>query len=65
MELTCPYCGFTPDECDFPDLFYDDYDDCDVTCEMKRQLDLLKALQELGYNIVTCGNCGQVFIQDI
>lgn len=62
MKLTCPYCGFTSDECDFPDLFYDDYD---VTCEMKRQLELLTALQELGYNVVTCGDCGQVFIQEI
>lgn len=62
MELTCPYCGFTSDECDFPDLFYTDYD---VTYEMKKQLELLIALQELGYNIVTCGDCGQVFIQDL
>lgn len=62
MTLVCPYCGFTSDECDFPDLFYIDFD---VTCEMKRQLDLLKALQELGYNVVICGDCGQVFIQDI
>lgn len=62
MELTCPYCGFTSEVCDFPDLFYDDDD---ITCEMKRQLDLLKALQELGYNVVTCGDCGQVFIQDL
>lgn len=31
MELTCPYCGLTSDECDFPDLFYDDYD---VTCKI-------------------------------
>jgi hypothetical protein len=62
MTITCPYCGFTSDECDFPDLFYDDYD---MTYEMKKQLEILTALQELGYNVVTCGDCGQVFIQDI
>lgn len=50
------------DEQDFLDLFYDDYD---VTYEMKKQFKLLTALQELGYNIVTCGDCGRVFIQDI
>lgn len=61
-NLRCPYCGYESDFCDFPDLFYDDYD---VTCEMKKQLDLLIALQELGYNIVTCGQCGQVFIHEI
>lgn len=62
MTLVCPYCGFTSDESGFPDLFYDDYD---TTYEMKKQLELLIALQELGYNIVTCGDCGQVFIQDL
>lgn len=62
MTITCPYCGFTSDDYDFPDLFYTDYD---VTCEMKKQLERLTALQELGYNVVTCGACGQVFIQEI
>lgn len=62
MKLTCPYCGFTSDEYDFLDLFYDDYD---TTYEMKKQFELLTALQELGYNVVTCGDCGQAFIQDI
>lgn len=62
MAITCPYCGFTSNKCDFPDLFYDDYD---TTYEMKKQLELLTALQELGYNVVICGECGQVFIQDI
>lgn len=61
-DLICPYCGYESDPCDFPDLFYNDYD---VTCEMKKQLDLLIDLQELGYNIVTCGQCGQVFIHEI
>lgn len=63
MTLVCPYCGFTSDESAFPDLFYTDDDD--TTYEMKKQLELLIALQELGYNIVTCGDCGQVFIQDL
>ena len=61
-DLRCPYCGWESESCNFPDLFYDDYE---VTYEIKKQFDLLIALQELGYNIVTCRQCGQVFICEI
>lgn len=62
MTITCPYCGFTSDECDFPDLFYPDSNN---TAELNKQLELLEEIQKLGFNVVTCGDCGQVFIQEI
>lgn len=32
---------------------------------MKTQLELIEELQSKGYNIVTCGQCGEVFIHEI
>lgn len=29
---------------------------------MKEQLDILKEMQKDGYNVVTCGNCGDVVL---
>ena len=29
---------------------------------LQDQLDILSELQELGYNVVTCGNCGKPFL---
>lgn len=57
--LKCPYCGFEDDNCFFPDLFYRDYD----YPKYNEQVNLLEEIQELGYNIVTCGKCGEVFIE--
>ena len=58
-DLTCPYCNYKGDYCDFPDLFYTDMNN---TPELDEQYTLLRELWSKGYNIVTCGNCGQVFI---
>jgi hypothetical protein len=60
-DLVCPYCECIADESNFPDLFYGDTDDL----HFKQQLQNLKELQKLGYNVVTCGECGQVFIQKL
>lgn len=58
-NLICPYCKYQNEECNFPDLFYDDINN---DFYIKQQLQNLKEIQQLGYNIVTCGDCGQVFI---
>lgn len=58
-EYTCPFCGDKSDICNFPDLFYSDANGTDSWNE---QVKLLEELQTKGYNIVTCGDCGQPFI---
>jgi hypothetical protein len=62
VGLQCPYCGFTGDFCDFPDLIVEDEDN---TKGEKEQVKLLEKLWTKGYNIVTCGHCGDVFIHTI
>lgn len=57
--LKCPYCGLKSDECNFPDLFYTD---CESSKEIIEQEKLLNEIQSHKLNIVTCGNCGEVFI---
>ena len=57
-DLKCLYCDFENDISNFPDLFYDG-------CEYPEQYKLLQELQDVGYNIVTCGACGYVFIQKL
>lgn len=57
--LKCPYCNFEGEECNFPDLFYTD---CESTKSIIEQEKLLFEIQNKGYNIVTCGRCGSVFI---
>lgn len=56
--LQCPFCGFTGDFCDFPDLFYEADEE-----SYNEQYQYQQSLIDLGYNIVTCGHCGDVFIQ--
>ena len=58
-DLTCPYCNYKGDYCDFPDLFYTDSNNTPARDE---QYKLLQQLWTKGFNIVTCGECGQVFI---
>ena len=58
-DLICPYCKYTNEESNFPDLFYEDLNN---DLWIKQQYQHLKELQAIGYNIVTCGDCGQVFI---
>lgn len=58
--LKCPYCNYESDECDFPDLFYEDSNN---SPELNRQWEMAEEIWALGYNIVTCGQCGKVFIQ--
>lgn len=60
--LRCPYCGYTGELCNFPDLFWED---CDNTKEINKQYELLEQMWDKGFNIVTCGDCGQVFIHKL
>ena len=60
--LKCPYCGFIGDECDFPDLFYTDYES---PKEIIKQEKLLNEIQSHKLNVVTCGMCGGTFIHKI
>lgn len=61
-DLTCPYCKYKGEYSDFPDLFYSDKNN---TPELDEQYELQDELISKGYNIVTCGDCGQVFIHRI
>lgn len=56
-KLKCPYCERYMDPSECPDLFVDG--DCSSPTE---QVDLLHEMWTKGFNIVTCGECGQVFI---
>ena len=60
--LKCPNCERYMEFCDCPDLFYTDSNN---TKELNEQYKLLQEIQAQGYNIVTCGHCGQVFIHRI
>lgn len=60
--LKCPYCSYESDESNFPDLFYEDLNN---SPEVNKQYRLLEDIWTNGFNIVTCGNCGQVFIQKL
>lgn len=59
FDTKCPHCGYEDDYCNFPDLFYPDKNN---SKEINRQLNLLQKMQDYGFNIVTCGMCGNVFI---
>ena len=57
--LKCPHCEHYQGFSDCPDLFYEDSDN---NRDINEQLKLLVEMQRKGFNVVTCGNCGQVFI---
>lgn len=61
-NLTCPYCKYSDDKCNFPDFFVEDDN---TSPEIRNQNFLLKGIQSCGYNVVTCGMCGQVFLHEI
>ena len=58
-KLKCPICSCEDDICNFPDLWWDDKNN---TKAQNQQVYLLKELQAKGYNLVSCGFCGCVFI---
>lgn len=60
--IRCPYCNYESDESNFPDLFYQDLNN---SPEVNKQYRLLEDMWANGFNIVTCGSCGQVFIQKL
>ena len=60
--LKCPYCNHEGELCDFPDLFFGD---CETSKELLDQESLLNEIQATGFNIVTCGECGNALIHKI
>lgn len=60
--LKCPHCEHYQEFCDCPDLFYSDTSN---SKEINNQLKLLEEMHTKGFNVVTCGHCGQVFIHKI
>lgn len=60
--LRCPHCDEVQEPCNCPDLFYEDINN---SKGLNEQYKLLLELNECGFNIVTCGHCGQVFIHKI
>ena len=59
-EIKCPHCGYESDVCDFSDIYYD-FSEKKAECQEQYKL-LLKQLQDLGYNVVYCGWCGNAII---
>lgn len=57
--LKCPHCEHYQEFCECPDLFYPDASN---SKDVNNQLKLLEEMQRKGFNVVTCGHCGQVFI---
>lgn len=55
--LKCPHCKSILDYGDCPDLFASEEEELLI-----KQENLLHEMWKAGYNVVTCGNCGQVFI---
>ena len=55
--LKCPYCKQILGYADCPDLFASEDDE-----DLEEQEDLLFEMQRAGYNVVVCGDCGQVFL---
>lgn len=60
--LKCPHCEHYQEFCDCPDLFYVD---AMRSKDWNEQEKLMAEINSYGYNIVTCGHCGQVFIHRI
>lgn len=60
--LKCPHCGYEGEPCDMPDAFYHDLDN---TPEIEEQARLQEELWTHGFNIVTCGECGLIFIHRV
>lgn len=61
-NLVCPHCGMVGEPCDMPDLFFNDLNN---TKEENEQAKLLEEMWEVGFNVVTCGDCGGAFIHRV
>lgn len=55
--IKCPRCKQVLAECDCPDSFANESDP-----DFKEQEKILKRMQEIGLNVVTCGDCGQTIL---
>ena len=60
-ELTCPHCGFIEEPCFFPDLYETGLRECH---EYYEQGVIMDKMQQWGFNVVTCGQCGFVILHE-
>ena len=51
--IICPYCGYQEEPSFFPDFVWEG-----------EQGRILKEMQSYGFNVVTCGDCGDVILLD-
>ena len=58
--LKCPHCNFISDPCDFPDYYCTDSDKADYPEQYK----IFRRLQDWGFNIVNCGQCGSIVLHE-
>lgn len=58
--LKCPHCNFISDPCDFPDYYCTDSDKADYPEQYK----IFRKLQDWGFNIVNCGQCGSIILHE-
>jgi len=56
-EVLCPHCGTLAEKSDCPDLFY-----LGISKQYEKQWLLQEEMQEAGFNLVTCGHCGDPFL---
>jgi len=60
-DITCPHCGFTEEPCFFPDLYQTEVYEGN---KYNEQAVLLDKIQQWGFNVVTCGQCGLVILHE-
>lgn len=64
-DIKCIHCGETSDPSNYPDLYYEG---CSPDAEKEKVYNEQALIQErmnsLGFNIVTCGDCGGIILTD-
>ena len=61
-DITCPHCGFIEEPCFFPDLYETGLRE---SHEWHGQSVLMEKIQNWGFNVVTCGQCGFVILHEM
>ena len=57
-KIKCPHCKQTMEACDAPDLYYFGEEDKDY----QEQYNILCDMQKNGFNVMTCGFCGEIIL---
>lgn len=55
--IKCPHCNHVLADCDCPDLYANESDPA-----YREQEEILNRIQESGFNVVTCGDCGRTIL---